>query len=98
MTLIAKLPLNTVVQRNEAKFLANALDDEIVMMDMDNGDYLGINSVGADIWTILAGPVTVGDLVAKMMDLYEVSEEQCTTEVNTFLNKMMENDMLIVEG
>lgn len=87
----------TVIQRNDSKFLASALGDEIVMMDMDSGDYLGINSIGSDIWNLLENPLTVHDLITKIMGIYDVTEAQCTAEVTTFLFKMQEQDMLIIK-
>jgi len=94
--MIPALNINSVLQRNESKFLANALGDEVVMMDMDSGDYLGINSVGADIWNLLAQPLTLAELINKTMAIYDVDEEQCAGEVNNFLSKMLEHEMLIV--
>ena len=88
----------TVVQRNEGKFLANALGDEIVMMDIDSGDYLGINPVGADIWNLLTEPLSVDALIERLQGIYNVDAEQCTTEVKAFLSKMLEQDMLILVG
>jgi len=87
---------DTIIQRNESRFLASALGDETVMMDIENGDYLGINSVGTDIWELLKHPVTVKDLFNQIADLYEVSETQLTSEVNSFLQKMLEQNMLQV--
>lgn len=89
------LDLNTIIQRNEKKFLANPLGDETVMMNTDNGDYLGLNSVATDIWSLLKEPRSVQNLLSEIAHLYDVSEEKCTAEVTIFLNKMVEQDMLI---
>lgn len=97
MTSIKQLNPDTIIQRNEGKFLANALGDEIVMMNMDSGDYLGINSVGSDIWNLISEPITIDELIKKITAIYEVTEEQCNIEVNSFLAKMLEHDMLIVQ-
>jgi DNA-directed RNA polymerase delta subunit len=88
--------LNTIIQRNENNFLANSLGEETVMMDINNGDYLGINSVGTDIWNLLNEPISVQDLIKKLLELYDVSEEECATEINSFLSRMNQQNMLIV--
>ena len=85
-----------IIQRKEKKFLTNRLGDETVMMDMDSGDYIGVNSVGTDIWNLLSEPVSVNSLIDKIQSMYEVTGEQCTSEVNVFLSKMLEHDMLAV--
>jgi DNA-directed RNA polymerase delta subunit len=96
MSVSAPFDLNTIVQRNENNFLANSLGDETVMMDIDNGEYLGINSVGTDIWNLLQEPISVQELIKKMLDIYEVSEEECTAEINAFLSRMIKQNMLVV--
>lgn len=98
MTLITQLNPDTTIQRNESKFLANSLGDEIVMMNMDSGDYLGINSVGSDIWNLLSKPTTIAQLIKNITAIYDVPEEQCIGEVDVFLAKMIEHDMLIVQA
>ncbi|WP_448700146.1 PqqD family protein [Mucilaginibacter sp. AW1-3] len=88
---------DTVIQRNESRFLASQLGTETVMMDMDSGDYLGINSVASDMWTLLEAPIKVETLIKTMVELYDVSEEICKAEVETFLPKMFAQNMLIVQ-
>ncbi|MDB5118136.1 MAG: hypothetical protein JWQ79_3628 [Mucilaginibacter sp.] len=72
----------TIIQRNETKFLASALGEEIVMMNTDNGDYIGVNSVGSDVWNLLNEPIRIDDLVKKIIDLYDVTPEQGKTEID----------------
>jgi hypothetical protein len=86
----------TILQRNESKFLASTLGEETVMMDLENGDYLGLNSVGTDIWNLLQQPISLETLLQKLKEVYDVSEEQLNTEVDSFLQKMQEQNMLQV--
>jgi len=88
---------DTIVQRNESRFLASQLGNETVMMDMDSGDYLGINSVASDMWALLEQPIKVENLIKSMVEMYDVSEDVCKAEVETFLPKMFAQNMLIVQ-
>jgi hypothetical protein len=88
----------SLIQRNETKFLASALGEEIVMMNTDNGDYIGVNSVGSDIWNLLTEPIHVNELVAKVGELYDVTAEQLETEINDFVQRMLKQDMIVVTG
>lgn len=98
MPIPVQISADTIISRNESKFLSNSLGDEIVMMNLDSGDYWGINSVGSDIWNLLEQPIAVSDLVKKIRTIYDVDEDQCLAEVNLFLTKMMERDMLVVQA
>jgi hypothetical protein len=86
---------NTILSLAESRFLVSPLGDETVMMDTDNGDYIGINNVGSSIWNLLKQPMDYERLVANIMDEYVVPEEQCRKEILTFLDKMNEHKMLL---
>ncbi len=78
--------LSTIIQRNEAKFLANKLGEEMVMMNMENGDFITMNNVGADIWELTNEPITVSELIIKLLNLYNTTGPQCEVETIDFLN------------
>ena len=87
---------NSLIQRNETKFLASALGEEIVMMNTDNGDYIGVNNVGSDIWNLLTEPMRVDQLLEKVIDIYDVSPEDGKVEVDAFVARMLKQEMIIV--
>lgn len=92
-----ELSEETIIQRNETKFLASALGEEIVMMNTDNGDYIGVNGVGADIWNMLSEPLRINDLIKKITELYEVTPEQGKSDLDIFLQRMLKHEMLIIK-
>ena len=79
--------------RNPTIF-ASQVDDEIVMMDEKAGVYFGLNPVAGKIWALLENPLSAQDLVARLLVLYDVSEEQCTQEVQGFLNDMLARGLI----
>jgi hypothetical protein len=97
MPSITQLNPDAIIHRNYEKFLANSLGDETVMMNLESGDYLGVNSVGTDIWNLLNEPIAVAELIKKILEMYDVSEEKCSAEVNTFLTNALEQGMITVK-
>ena len=89
------IDLNTVIQRNEVKFLANRLGEEMVMMNMETGDFVTLNNVGADIWTIADQPMPVKDLVKKLQEIYDISDEQCLAETREFLLSTRDENIFV---
>jgi len=87
-----------IVQQNHGKFLSNILGDETVLMNMETGDYLGINNVGSDIWNLLKEPISVRELIEKVLENYDVAEVQCVAEVNDFLKKIEQHGMLLTNN
>jgi hypothetical protein len=68
------------------------------MMNLGNGGYLGLNSVASDIWDLLKNPVSVEELYSKILSMYNVTEEQCKTEVDAFLKQLSGQQLLIVQS
>jgi len=92
------ITLNTVIQRNEIRFIANKLGEEMVMMDMDNGDFITMNKVGADIWSLAAEQLSVQELIQKLLELYNITEAQCTAETIAFLEASQGQKMFIIHN
>lgn len=92
------LTMNTLISRNETKFLANALGEELVMMNMDNGDFISMNKVGTDIWNLCETPLALGELVQKLVNIYEIDPEQCKVETSHFLDYGRELKMFLFDN
>lgn len=84
-------------KRIEGKFLVSQLADEMVLMDTVTGDYMGLNPVGATIWSMLETQQTLASLVSELLIRYEVSEAQCRPELESFLLELNKRKMLTLE-
>jgi hypothetical protein len=87
---------DTVLQR-KSDLLFNEIDDEVVMLSIENNEYYGMDKVGSRIWELIKQPVSFKVLVAKLMEEYEVSEQQCSEDILTFLNKLTDKKLIINE-
>lgn len=59
-----------------------------VMVDLDAGNYYGLNAVGTYVWELLAAPHTVDQLVAALLAKYRVEAAEAEATVRTFLADM----------
>ncbi|PKN04599.1 MAG: PqqD family protein, partial [Deltaproteobacteria bacterium HGW-Deltaproteobacteria-9] len=59
--------------------IAEPVDDELVMADIDSGKYYGLNDIATAIWQNLEKKITVEDLCKRLCESYEVNPEQCST-------------------
>ena len=76
--------------------LFSDLTEEAVLLSLKNGKYYGVNHVGAAIWSIIQQPVTLSEIESSLMEQYEVDEETCRTEVETFLENMIREELIDV--
>lgn len=86
----------TVVHRNERNFLISRIGEEVVLMDIHNGQYIGLNAIGSAIWEKLEQPVPVHEIVHALTEEYAVSMQLCEQETLLFLQKMIQHQMLVV--
>ena len=89
-----KISNNTLLQRNE-KVLSGGIDDEMVLLDLDDNNYIVINSVARSIWEMIEKPIKFEDLCTKLLNEYEVEGEVCRIETLEFLRVLEKKDMLV---
>ena len=82
------LSLDTVISRNETSFLTNPVGDEIIILNMETGDYLGLNTVGSAIWEHLQTPQSINSIIEKLMAEFEVDRQTCIAETTEYLEKI----------
>lgn len=83
----------TIVSRNP-DIIHTEMDDEIVMINLDRGEYYGLDNIGSEIWEMLEGEISVMHLCEVLGKKYRVGSEQCLKDILPFLKEMVENEVL----
>lgn len=90
------MDIDTTLKRNP-ELLAVDMDGETVMMDMETGNYFGINAVGSHIWEALESENKVGDLIETVNNAFEVQEgDAVADDILAFLGDMVEQQLVEV--
>lgn len=64
------------------------LAGEKVMIDFESGKYFLVKGTGNDIWDMLQEEITPAQIIEKLLQEYDVSEEECEKSVMSFLEQM----------
>ena len=80
-------------RRNE-QIIDGELDDNQVMMHIEKGKYFGLNPVGKRIWELIKEPKSVADITQSLLAEFDVTEVQCSSEVQDFLDKAVKCDIV----
>ena len=88
------LEKNQIIYRN-SKILVNQVDGETVMMSIENGTYYGMNPTGNYIWNLLQEESSIEELLLKLSNTYNLSEDQCQKEVLPFVQTMIDEKILL---
>lgn len=68
--------------------LTAEIDKQLVMMDIENGRYLGLDDIGSVIWQRLEAPRTFGDLVDSLIEDYAAERAVIAQDVRELLKEM----------
>jgi hypothetical protein len=81
--------------------VSTSLGEETVILGMGDGVYYGLDAVGARVWTLLATPQRVSELVSAVTQEFDVGAEECERDVLALLDELAERRLVrevTVEG
>lgn len=73
------------------------LDGEVAMMNPDKGKYYGFDSIASRVWEIITEPIEFGKIISVLQDEYNVDEQTCINDVRTLLDKLYDEDLIVVK-
>ena len=88
------LELAHKIKRSET-ILGSDLKDGIVMMDIEEGNYYGMDAPGSRIWELAEVPISVGEICQTLEKEYEIGAEQCRNEVLVFVNELIQRKIVV---
>lgn len=84
-----------VLQLRADRVSWSELDEEVVILDLDTSRYLRLNETGALLWKELQTPATVEQLHHRLLDAYDVDEEEARAGVASFITQLEEYGLLL---
>lgn len=89
-----KFSPNTLIARDDSRFISNMVDGELILMNIKTGDYIALRTAAMAIWEILVAPITIAKLIATLLEEYEVSEAEATADTMDFLVELLDHGMI----
>ena len=85
-------PSSRVVVSDHQVF--TTLGTEAVILGLRDGVYYGLDAVGARVWSLLATPQRVSEVVSVVVGEFDVASEQCTRDVLALLEDLAARDLI----
>lgn len=76
--------------------LESPLDGELVMLNIERGNYYGLNGVAKRIWELLDQPRSFRQLCETLQTEFDVATEQCESDVLVFLQDLIKEGIVQV--
>lgn len=77
-----------------ANLMEADVGDELVALDPGRGSCFGFNSVATVVWRELLQPRRLSELHDILMGQYEVDSGQCSAELQSLLDDMVEKGLI----
>ncbi len=76
-----------MIKRHDG-WLAAQVGEELVMMSVDSGVYIGLNNVGARVWELIDTPRDLGEICWALAEEFETTPETCRPDVEAFIAQL----------
>lgn len=85
---------DTIWQRND-EWIGATIEDALVMISVERGNYLSLNATAAAAWDVLEAPVTAATIVDHLSSQFDVAPEHCAQSVATMLGRFEELGLIV---
>jgi coenzyme PQQ synthesis protein D (PqqD) len=91
----APVPLSFRVEISE-QTLSQELNGETVLLELSRGMYFGLDEVGTRIWQLLVRGDSLDEIVAALVDEYEVSADAAAADLRALVAELEERRLVEV--
>ena len=88
-----------IVMKIKSNFILKKIADSYIVVPVrtravDFSGIIKLSESGAFLWNILEAGATKDELIAKMLEEYEVDEATAAADIDRFIDKLREADLL----
>ncbi len=76
-----------VVARDQ---VSSDLGGEVAILNLKDGTYYGLNTAGAQIWSLIQEPRTIAEIRDVLVSEYEVESDRCENDLIALLQRLTE--------
>ncbi len=76
---------------------AQEVDGEMVLLDMSSENYFGLDEVGTAMWQAMQEKETLAEVLASLLEQYEVESDVLEKDLLIFVDKLAEKSLLKVK-
>lgn len=95
MKLREELSMESVIVQNKNMDVSD-LNGEMVMMNLEKGEYFVLNDTGSRIWNIISEPKTIKQIVSELLEEYSIDDDICRDNVLEYLGKLYYAEIISV--
>lgn len=86
------------VQISGSHVIHEAVEDEVIVVNLDSGEYYGLRETAAEIWGLLGNHTSVDAIVDAMARRYGAARDAVLVAVEAFLGQLAGEALVVCEG
>lgn len=88
--------MTSTLRLNEPAVIADDIDGEIVIMNLERGSYYGLDAMGADIWRMANAGQTGQQISMRLAAHFGIGIDRVQEEVSALIAGMLEHELLVL--
>lgn len=80
--------MSQVLAKAAGRFSETAIDDEVVVMSLENGDFFSLTGTALAIWRLIDGSHTRAALLADLAAGFDCAEAELVGDLDAFLTQL----------
>lgn len=77
--------MTDTIWRRTDHWVGSQIEDAYVMLDIDGGKYVSLNTTAAEVWSALESPRSADQIVETLTARFEVPADRCLMSVKRLL-------------
>ena len=90
--------LDTTVLQRTTNQLSSNVDGEIILLDVNSGEYVNLNSVGTYIWNCLEHPHSIKQIIDLLVTEFDVARDLCESDTKPFIEELISLNLIEVKN
>ena len=87
--------MSTKLAKATGRFSETAIDDEVVVMSLESGDFFSLTGTARAIWHLIDGTRVRAALLADLAAQFGCEPGEITDDVDAFLNELSAAGLLV---
>lgn len=77
------------------RFTATQIDDEVVVMRLDSGDFFSLTGTAAAVWQLIDGTRDRAALIEALASQFDSNDGEIAADVDGFLAQLKEQGLIV---
>ena len=88
----------SVFKVNSPKVIFEAFDDEVVLINLDNGNYYSMGESGLYIWRLIEQGAAISEILCWTAERFSESSSTIERAVNQFVQELLNEELIVLDA